>query len=79
MSTNNTNNLVDRLLGTMTATELMRVAPLREVARLRGTSSDTVIREDHRRVARGEPSRIVRLSERRRGMRIIHALCPDAD
>ena len=76
MSTN-TNELVARLLETMPATELMRIAPLTEVARLRGTSTDTVLRDDQRRVARGEPSRIVRLSERRKGMRIIHALCPD--
>jgi hypothetical protein len=75
MSTN-TNELVARLLETMPATELMRIAPLTEVARLRGTSTDTVLRDDQRRVARGEPSRIVRLSERRKGMRIIHALCP---
>jgi len=72
-----TNELVARLLDTMPATELMRIAPLTEVARLRGTSTDTVRRDDQRRVARGEPSRIVRLSERRKGMRIIHALCPD--
>jgi hypothetical protein len=76
MSTN-TNELVARLLETMPTTELMRIAPLTEVARLRGTSTDTVLRDDQRRVARGEPSRIVRLSERRKGMRIIHALCPD--
>lgn len=76
MSTN-TNELVARLLETMPATELMRIAPLTEVARLRGTSTDTVLRDDQRRVARGEPSRVVRLSERRKGMRVIHALCPD--
>jgi hypothetical protein len=80
VSTNTSeNDLVARLLGTMPATELMRIAPLTEVARLRGTSTDTVRRDDQRRVARGEPSRIVRLSERRQGMRIIHALCPDAE
>jgi hypothetical protein len=78
MSTN-TNDSVARLLGTMTPTELMRVAPLTEVARLRGTSTDTVMRDDQRRVARGERSRILQLSLRRRGMRIIHALCPDVE
>jgi hypothetical protein len=77
--TNTNNNLVARLLGTMSPTELMRVAPLTEVARLRGTSTDTVIRDDQRRVARGERSRILQLSLRRRGMRIIHALCPDVE
>jgi hypothetical protein len=79
MSTTQPNDLVARLLGTMSPTELMRVAPLTEVARLRGTSTDTVIRDDQRRVARGQPSRIMHLSLRRRGMRIIHALCPDAE
>jgi hypothetical protein len=73
------NDLVARLLGTMPATELMRVAPPTEVARLRGTSPDTVVRDDQRRVARGERSRIVQLSQRRRGMRVIHALCPDVE
>jgi hypothetical protein len=51
MSTN-TNELVARLLETMPATELMRIAPLTEVARLRGTSTDTVLRDDQRRVAK---------------------------
>jgi hypothetical protein len=78
MSTN-TNNLVARLLDSMSTIELMRIVPLTEVARLRGTSPDTVVREDQRRVARGELSRIVKPSERRRGMRLIYALCPDAD
>jgi hypothetical protein len=79
MSTTNTNDLVARLIGAMSATELMRVAPLEEAARLRGTSKDTLVRDDQRRVARGERSRIVHLSLRRRGMRIIHALCPDVE
>jgi hypothetical protein len=74
-----TNDLIARLLETIPATELMSLKPLTEVARLRGTSTDTVVREDKRRVARGERSRIVDVSERRRGMRLIHALCPDAD
>jgi hypothetical protein len=75
----NPDDLVARLLGTMPAAELMRVAPLTEVARLRGTSTDTVIRDNERRVARGERSRIVQVSQRRRGMRVIHALCLDAE
>jgi len=78
MSTN-TSDLFTRLLGTVPATELMRIVSLKEVARLRGTSRDTVKRDDQRRVARGEPSRIVRVSERREGMRILYALCPDAE
>jgi hypothetical protein len=79
MSTTKTNDLVAQLLGTMPKTELMRIAPLTEAARLRGTSKDTLVRDDQRRVAEGKPSRIVDLSLRRRGMRIIHALCPDAE
>jgi hypothetical protein len=36
MSSTNTNDLVGRLIDSMTPTELMRIAPLSEVARLRG-------------------------------------------
>jgi hypothetical protein len=79
MSTTNTNDLVARLLSNMPATELMTIIPLKEVARLQGTSTDTVVREDQRRVASGKPSRIVHVSKRRRGQRLIHALCPDAE
>ena len=79
MSSTNTNDLVARLLETMSVTELMRIVPLAEVARLRGTSKDTVKRDDQRRVARGESSRIVRVSERREGMHLIHVFCPDAE
>ena len=68
-----------RLFGTVPRVELMRIVPLKEVARLRGTSKDTVKRDDQRRVARGKPSRIVKVSERREGMRILYALCPDAE
>jgi hypothetical protein len=54
--------------------ELERILPLPVVAELRSTSVDTVVREDQRRVACGEASQIVHLSERRRGMRLKHAL-----
>jgi hypothetical protein len=59
---------------TLTAIELESIRPLAECAKLRGDSTDTIVREDKRRVARGEPSQIVRLSERRVGMRLKHAL-----
>jgi len=49
-----------------TAVALERFVPLDEAARLRGISEDTLERED--------PDKIVRLSERRKGMRIRHAL-----
>jgi hypothetical protein len=70
---------VARLLDAMTPTELMSFRPLSEVAQIQGVSEDTVQREDKRRVARGKPSRIVDMSERRKGMRLIHALCPDTE
>jgi hypothetical protein len=54
--------------------ELARVVSLSEAAKLQGSSVDTIKREDRRRVARGERSRIVRLSERRVGMRLRDAL-----
>ena len=54
--------------------ELERILPIPLAAGLQATSVDTVMREDQRRIARGEPSRIVKLSERRRGMRLKHAL-----
>jgi len=79
MNSTNTNDLVARLLDTVPTTELMRIVSLKEVARLRGTSKDTVKRDDQRRVARGEPSRIVKVSERREGMRFLYAICPDAE
>jgi hypothetical protein len=54
--------------------ELLRIVPIEETARLRGTSIDSVIREDRRRVARGLPSQFVRVSERRVGLRLKDAL-----
>ena len=54
--------------------ELERILPIPLAAGLQGTSVDTVMREDQRRIARGEPSRIVQLSERRHGMRLKHVL-----
>jgi hypothetical protein len=50
----------------LSAIEREKIIPLREVARLRGTHIDTI--------KRNEPHHIVRLSERRLGMRLKHAL-----
>jgi hypothetical protein len=59
---------------TLTALELESVKPIAFCAELQGTSEDTIRHDDARRVARGEPSQIVRLSDRRIGMRLKHAL-----
>ena len=56
------------------ALELERIVPLAFAAEAQSTSEDTLKREDARRVARGEPSHIVDLSARRKGMRLRHAL-----
>jgi hypothetical protein len=80
MSRTDTPDLVARLLAQMPALELMRVVSLDEAARLRGdVSTDTLIREDKQRVADGKRSRIVQLSPRRRGMRVVHAICADSE
>jgi hypothetical protein len=54
--------------------ELEQIVPLPLAAQLQSTSTDTIEREDRQRVARGEPSQILNLSPRRRGMRLKHAL-----
>src|SRR5262245_61957471 len=56
------------------AVELDRILTLDEAAAMQSTSPDTLLREDAKRVARGEPSQILQLSDRRRGMRLRHAL-----
>lgn len=53
-------NLNERALPKLSALELESIRPLQECARLQSTSVDTIIREDAKRVARGEKSRIVR-------------------
>jgi hypothetical protein len=69
-----TTNLDEHALPKLSALELESIRPLQECARLQGTSVDTIVRDDARRVARGEKSRIVDLSMRRKGMRVKHAL-----
>jgi hypothetical protein len=58
--------IVDRLLKLLPPLELLRIAEMPEAARLAGLSGDTLLRE--------HPDKIVRLSKRRKGMRVAHAL-----
>jgi hypothetical protein len=57
--------------------QLECIVPLSVAAAVQSTSVDTIEREDARRVARGEPSQIIDLSARRKGMRLKHALLRD--
>jgi hypothetical protein len=61
-----TDDPVARLLQNIPALELLRVAPMQEVEHLSSLSEDTLTRE--------HPDKIVKLSKRRNGMRVIHAL-----
>lgn len=54
--------------------ELEQIVPLPMAAEVSSLSVDTIEREDAERVARGEPSHILALSARRKGMRLKHAL-----
>jgi hypothetical protein len=58
--------IVDRLLKMLPPLELLRIAEMPEASRLAGLSGDTLERE--------HPDKIVRLSKRRKGMRVAHAL-----
>ena len=58
--------VVDRLLSKLPALELLRSCELTEAERLSGLSRDSLVRE--------HPDKIIRLSPRRLGMRIVHAL-----
>ena len=58
--------VVDRLLALLPPLELLRIAEMSEASRLAGLSGDTLERE--------HPDKIVRLSKRRKGMRVAHAL-----
>jgi hypothetical protein len=58
--------VVDRLLKMLPPLELLRVAEMPEAARLAGASQDTLKRE--------HPDKIVKISRRREGMRVAHAL-----
>jgi hypothetical protein len=61
-----TDDPVTRLLQIIPPLELLRVAPMPEAERLSSLSEDTIVRE--------HSDKIVRLSKRRTGMRVIHAL-----
>jgi hypothetical protein len=58
--------IVARLLTLLTPTELLRIVEMEEAARLSSLSTDTLVRE--------HPDKIVKLSSRRNGMRVVHAL-----
>ena len=58
--------VVARLLTLMTPTELLRIVEMEEAARLSSLSADTLVRE--------HADKIVKLSARRNGMRVVHAL-----
>jgi hypothetical protein len=58
--------IITRLLTMLPPLELLRVAEMPEAARLAGASPDTLERE--------HPDKIVRISRRRKGMRVAHAL-----
>jgi hypothetical protein len=61
-----TDQIVDRLLKMLPPLELLRIAEMPEASRLAGVSEDTLQRE--------HPDKVVRLSKRRKGMRVAHAL-----
>jgi len=58
--------IVARLLTLLTPTELLRIVEMEEAARLSSLSADTLVRE--------HADKIVKLSSRRNGMRVAHAL-----
>jgi hypothetical protein len=58
--------VVDHLLKMLPPLELLRVAEMQEASRLAGLSGDTLECE--------HSDKIVRLSKRRKGMRVVHAL-----
>jgi hypothetical protein len=58
--------IVARLLTMLPALELLRVADMTECERLSSASADTLERK--------YPDLIIRISDRRKGMRVAHAL-----
>jgi hypothetical protein len=54
--------------------ELERIITIEFAAELQSVSPDTIARRDADRVAAGQPSQIIQLSTRRKGMRVKHAL-----
>ena len=62
----NTNDLLLRLIQLLPPLELLRIAAMPEAEHLSSLSEDTLIRE--------HPDKVVKLSKRRNGMRVVHAL-----
>ena len=58
--------IVARLLTMMTPIELLRIVEMEEAERLSSLSTDTLVRE--------HADKVVKLSSRRNGMRVAHAL-----
>jgi hypothetical protein len=58
--------VIDRLIKMLPPLELLRIAEMSEAARLAGLSPDTL--------AQQYPDKVVKLSKRRNGMRVAHAL-----
>jgi hypothetical protein len=60
------NDIVTALLKSMPAIDLLRIVDMPEAQYLSSLSEDTLVRE--------HPDKIVKLSKRRNGVRVIHAL-----
>lgn len=63
---NATDAIITKLLKTMTPLELLRIASMPEAERLSSCSADTLARE--------HGDKIITISRRRRGMRVVDAL-----
>ena len=62
----NADQIVARLLAMLSPLELLRIVEMQEAARLSSLSADQLTRD--------YPDLVVRLSKRRNGMRVAHAL-----
>jgi hypothetical protein len=72
MSSLSADQIISRLLTLMSPLDLLRVADMKEAEHLSGLSAETLTRE--------HPDLIMKLSARRNGMRVAHALMlRDAD
>jgi hypothetical protein len=60
------NDIVAALLRSMPPIDLLRIVDMPEAEHLSSLSEDTLVRE--------HPDKIVKLSKRRNGMRVLHAL-----
>jgi hypothetical protein len=64
-------DLIAHIIRSLPPLELLRVAPMPEVERLSGMSEDTWERR--------YPDKVVKLSPRRKGVRVVHALMLSRD